>query len=107
MTRTKLSAKRAVLYGHLIVNLPVLLIIAAASLLGFVFRGLTEGFCGLIFGALTAWLWWSATVSRWREWARRSGADAIQTQLLAERTGLVWPEGSLFAKTEFKLQRKK
>jgi hypothetical protein len=40
-------------------------------------------------------------VPRWREWAKRQGADEIETQLIGERSGLVWPQGSIFEKTEF------
>ena len=56
----------------------------------------------LIIGSLLAWVWWSYTVPRWRDWAQRRGANSDQLQKFAFRTGLTWPKGSLFERTEFR-----
>jgi hypothetical protein len=61
---------------------------------------------GLIAGATVAWLWWSATIPRWREWSKTQGADEKETQRLGQLSGLVWPKGSFFEKTEFKIRKK-
>jgi hypothetical protein len=101
-----LSPSRAVMYGHLIVNVPVISIIGLCGLLGFVYKGQTGALFGLLLGILPAWLWWSALIARWREWAKLRGADEGQTQRLGERSGLVWPKGSVCQKTEVKTRKR-
>jgi hypothetical protein len=94
------------LYGHLIVNLPVLLIMGLGWLLGYALKGPAWAVVGLLLGVIPAWLWWSEAVPRWREWAKLRGADEVQTQNLGVRSGLVWPKGSVFEKTEFRIRKK-
>jgi len=101
-----LTPRRAVLIGQLVVNLPVVCIIGLAFLLAYLLKGPTWGALGLFLGIIPAWLWWSFMVPRWREWATRQGADAFETQLLGERSGLVWPQGSMFEKTEFRSRKR-
>lgn len=100
----KISAGRAVFIGHLVVNIPVLVII-----IGFILGGRiiapTLWLLFLPFGFILAWLWWSFTVPRWRRWALQRGAPADRLQKLAVATGLVWPKGSFFEKTEFKVDK--
>jgi len=92
---------RAVVIGHLIVTIPVFLII-----FGVLFVGLwiapTVWFLFLGLGSLTAWLWWSFVIPRWREWAIARGAPPDKLQRIAAVTLLVWPKGSLFERTEFR-----
>lgn len=57
---------------------------------------------GVILGGVIGWLLWSYIVPRWRQWAKENGADEERTQILAQRTLLVWPRGSLFEKTEIR-----
>jgi hypothetical protein len=101
-----LSPGRAVMYGHLIVNLRVIFIIALGGLLGYFSKGPTGVLIGLFVGVFPAWLWWSSLIPRWREWAKLRGADELQTQRLGERSGLVWPQASVFQKTEFKIRKR-
>jgi hypothetical protein len=115
-----LTPANAVLVGHLIVTLPILAIIAATALIGYLIvwqasasadpasvRDTTTLWfrrAGMPIGALAGcffgWIWWSASVPRWRDWAKASGADKDKTQKLAARTLLVWEKGSTFEKTE-------
>jgi hypothetical protein len=106
-----LSPAKAVLVGHLVVNVPVLVIIALVGLVGDVLIGshlawgtsLPIGWVvGLLAGCAVAWLWWSWSVPRWRRWALRRGAAPDQLQRLAAATLLVWPKGSIFERTEFR-----
>ncbi len=101
---TSISAGKAVALGHLVVNLPVLVI-----MLGFAFIGLAfiPKFWLILFvvGFVLAWLWWSFAVPRWRRWALRHGAQPDRLQKLGAMTGLVWPKGSVFEKTEFKVDK--
>jgi len=93
-----MSAVRAVLIGHLVVTGPVLAIILAGGLLA---RALAGRFgLGLMFGVLPAWLWWSMAIPRWRTWALARGVDPTELQRIGALTGLVWPKGWIFEKTE-------
>ena len=99
-----LTATRAVMLGHLVVTAPVLLIIAAVALLAQARYG--AGAAGALVGAAIAWLWWALAVPRWRQWVLARGAAPAAVQRLGERTGLVWPVGSFFAKTELPPRRR-
>jgi hypothetical protein len=111
-----LTAGDAVLCGHLVVTLPVLLIIGLITAIVSFLIGPSSGHegefamrllhterlpIGGFIGVIVGWLWWSLSVPLWRKWARVHGADEEQTQQLAVRTLLVWPKGSFFEKTEF------
>ena len=97
---------RAVAVGHLVVNVPVLAIIVLAYVVGLISIGPVGAILCLFVGIALAWVWWSAMVPRWREWARRRGADEDRTQQLAQVTGLVWPKGHMFEKTEFRRRKR-
>lgn len=106
----------AILVGQLIVNLPVMLIILGAYGVGIAllltlvdkfpfFQGwgfLIGILVLIIIGPLVGWLWWSFSVPRWRRWAIQNGAPEDQLQKWGVITGLVWPKGSIFEKTEFR-----
>jgi hypothetical protein len=81
-----LTAASAVLIGHMVVSVPVVLIIGTGGLLGL---ALGSGRLGLLIGILPAWVFWSFTVPRWRRWALRRGAPPGRTQRIAAATGLV------------------
>ena len=91
---------KALLVGQMIVNLPAVAIRLVALFLGSLLAPWGE--LALIIGSLLAWVWWSYTVPRWRDWAQRRGANSDQLQKFAFRTGLTWPKGSLFERTEFR-----
>jgi len=93
-----MSIGRAILIGHLVVNGPVLGLLAAGAVLGRALAGNLG--LGLFGGAVVAWLWWSLAVPRWRAWALARGADAAELQRVGAVTGLVWPKGWVFGKTE-------
>ena len=101
-----LTPKRAVLLGHLVISLPVVIIMGLVPLLGCILRGQNGAMIGVALGLLVAWLWWSIFVPRWREWARSRGIDEERTQSLAERSLLVWPKGSILGKTEIRPRKK-
>ena len=108
----------AILVGQLIVNLPVMLIILGAYGVGIVLLltlvdkfpffqdwGFLIGILVLIIiGPLIGWLWWSFSVPRWRKWALRNGVPEDKLQKWGVSTGLVWPKGSVFEKTEFRVK---
>ena len=103
-----LSAGRAVAYGLLVVNGPVLVLMLGGLWLGArLSAGAPSGtILGFAVGFVLAWLWWSLSVPRWRAWALSRGADPERLQQLSQRAGVVWPRGSLFAKTELPPRKK-
>jgi hypothetical protein len=107
MTRqTTLTPRRAVVIGQLVVNVPVLALIVLGYVIARVSMGPSKAIFGVPVGIALAWLWWSAVVPRWREWASTHGADRDQTQHLAEKAGLVWPKGSPLERTEFRPRKR-
>jgi hypothetical protein len=108
---------KAILIGQLVVNLPVLIIILAGLGIGlfiiWILSTMPPSFPDLFFllgifpmaiGIIAGWLWWSFAVPRWRRWALKSGAPEDELQTWGVLTGLVWPKGSIFEKTEFKIK---
>jgi hypothetical protein len=97
-----LGIAKAIAVGWLVVNLPVMAILLGSLLIALVIAPqiwwlfFSIGFC-------LAWTWWSHSVPRWRRWAHNSGANPDRLQKWAVITGLVWPKGSLFEKTEKRL----
>jgi len=96
-----LSAAKAIVVGHLLVTGPVLAIIGVVGLGGYVWFALTGLLIGGLVGCGVAWLWWSRTVPKWRRWALSRGASPDRVQRLAAATGLTWPRGWIFGRTEF------
>jgi hypothetical protein len=94
------SVAKQILVGQLVVMLPVLTIILAGCFLGYALFAKDGSRVGLVAGSALAWLYWSLTIPRWRAWALRSGANPEALQKWGVATGLVWPRGWIFEKTE-------
>jgi hypothetical protein len=100
MNRAKsISVAKAILVGHACVTGGVFIVIGATVFVCHIFDLLRLP-VALIVGAMIAWPWWSLTVPKWRRWALERGADAEELQKVGVRTGLVWPKGCIFEKTE-------
>ena len=93
---------QAVAYGHLTVTLPVVGIIGLFGFIGWFLNGVGAVFIGVIVGAIIAWPFWSFLMPRWRDWVEDSGLTGADVQRLAVATFLLWPQGSLFERTELK-----
>lgn len=89
-----MSIKKAILIGHLISTLPIVVIV-----FGFRWIGLTyfreDSWIFLIIGFLAAWGWWAYVIPRWRSWAIEKGAPEKGLRQWAALTGLGWPKGSI------------
>ena len=57
---------------------------------------------GLALAIAPAWIWWSITVPKWRLWALRYVSNWPMLKRHAIASGLIWPDGSIFARTEIK-----
>ena len=77
--------------------------------LGYIPRYGLEGFKWflLVFvgGLAASWLIWSIQVPRWRLWAYRQVDDLDELKREAVTRQIIWPEGSLFEKTEIVSQK--
>lgn len=64
-------------------------------------------FIGLLSGFVAGWFYWSLTIPKWRIWAfnnvnMREWRE-LKNQAIYER--LIWPDNSIFNKTEFRTRR--
>ncbi|TFF38023.1 hypothetical protein [Mucilaginibacter psychrotolerans] len=65
----------------------------------FQFNGwLTTGIVVLSF--IAAWLYWSVAIPKWRLWAFANVRNVHQLKSRAIKEKLIWPDGSIFNKTE-------
>jgi hypothetical protein len=106
---TTLTPRRAVLIGNCFVNGGVFAIIIACAVIGFdvgahvtPLRTVSPHAFGAMIGGVIAWPWWAWSVPRWRDWVEDHGLKPEDVQELAVKTGLLWPEGSLSERTEFR-----
>jgi hypothetical protein len=100
-----MSARRAVAVGHLVVDVPVALLIGGAATASFLTLNLGWALAVILVATALAWLWWAFSVPRWRRWAINRGSAPEALQRIGQRTGLLWPEGSLLSRTEFRMRR--
>ena len=84
MSMSSLSLPRALLYGHLLITLPILAGFVLVLLVPFLFVQVWEGqpswfvlaWLGLLLvWTLAGWIWWALTLPRWRLWALRRVED--------------------------------
>ena len=64
------------------------------------YPGMKWGLPTLLVSIVGGWLIWSVQVPRWRLWAYRRVKDISRLKELAMEKQLIWPEGSIFEKTE-------
>ena len=56
----------------------------------------------LLSGVCLGWAWWSLMVPRWRVWAWNRVTDRVALKQAAIRAKLIWPDGHIFGRTEFR-----
>jgi hypothetical protein len=103
--KRKVSVGRAILVGTIVVNGPVLALIASPLLLT---KRVPNGPWALVLvlGAIAlAWLWWSLSVPLWRVWAYSRVRNIALLRAKAVEAGLTWKDGHIFARTEIKSKR--
>jgi hypothetical protein len=61
---------------------------------------LSPGTAVVAVALVLSWLAWSVLVPRWRLWAYERVSDLGELKRLAVLSYLIWPEGSVFARTE-------
>jgi hypothetical protein len=100
----KLSIGSAILTGQLIINGPVIVIIVGSAWLGYSLLG-KSWWILFIIGFVLSWLWWSFMGPRWRNWAVQKGAPAEKLHQAAVASGLGWPKGHVFERTEIEIKK--
>jgi hypothetical protein len=107
--KSPIDIRWAIIIGQLFVNVPVIVISVGLIFLGIIGAIFTPILLVVlsILGIVLGWAWWSFAVPRWRRWALNRGAPADELQLAGVASGLLWPKGSFFEKTEFKIKDKK
>jgi hypothetical protein len=103
----------AITRGARLVNLPVWAFLCAPAVIFVASRRTLPNLIGdktfsiaiivlffLCFSA--AWLWWSIHVPKWRLWAYERVEDIPELKRRAIAAQLIWPDGSIFSRTEIK-----
>ena len=107
-----MNVTQAIQHGQLTINLPVAAIMFGPWALNWlIFETVARHYkvpapvldiC-LAFGLFSiplAWLYWSCAVPRWKLWAYKRVNDVQALKSAAIGSGLIWPDGHLFEKTE-------
>ena len=101
-SKSPLSVWKAIIIGWIFVNIPAVTIILSILIVGIKVEP-KVWWLFLIIGFILGWTWWSYTIPRWRRWAHRNGTPPDKLQKVAVATGLTWAKGSVFEKTEAKI----
>jgi hypothetical protein len=100
--KNSVGAGKAVLLGHAVISLPILIVSVIAMFVGFHVGEVNGAYGGLLIAFVISWVWWSFMVPKWRRWALARGADKRLLHRYAVWSMLEWPHGWLFEKTEFR-----
>ena len=108
----KISVDKAINRGHLIINVPVMLImfgIPGITLYLFSENLIPNWSLAISFflGFGIAWVYWSFSVTKWRLWAFENVRNVHELKKKATESGLIWSDTKWFNKTEFKSQKDK
>jgi len=98
------ASTSTVLVGIITVNLPTLpMLVGPLIVLQTWFSAVPPlpQFAALGIGLMSAWLWWSVGVTKWRRWAEQGGMSAAEVQYRGERAAILWPRGHFFESTEW------
>ncbi|AUC16661.1 hypothetical protein BTO06_16565 [Tenacibaculum sp. SZ-18] len=107
-----ISVNRALLIGHVIVNLPVLCFILGTPLLTYYFFSLNivpiwSIPISIIAGFGLAWFIWSFMITKWRIWAFENVRNVHDLKKRAIEEKLLWEDGNWFEKTEIRSKQDK
>jgi hypothetical protein len=99
------STEQALKRGQRMVNVPVSCILIGCLATGITLFILKNGYEILggviaIGGFVASWLYWSFAITRWRVWAFDNVRNVHQLKKRAISEKLIWPDGSLWNKTE-------
>jgi hypothetical protein len=107
--KKEITVDQAITRGHVMVNVPAMLFLFGCPV-GAIYavnQGLIPGWSiGVVFlvGVILACLVWGFMVTRWRIWAFTQVRNVHELKKRAIQEKLIWPEGSVFEKTEIRTQ---
>ncbi|MBW8687168.1 hypothetical protein [Chitinophaga rhizophila] len=102
-----ISVGKAISRGHLILTFPFIVILSASAG-GCIYlnrQGLIPTWMlitGIVLSIVLACLYWSFFVIKWRLWAFEHVRDVHELKQTAIEQGLIWPDDSLFTRTEIR-----
>jgi hypothetical protein len=105
--KEQITVDKAIKIGHLMVNVPVLMVIFACPGLALylskqhLIPGWGIGIAFLI-GFILAWLAWSFMITKWRIWAFENVRNVHELKKRAIQEKLIWEDGNIFEKTEIR-----
>lgn len=106
------TVKEAIDKGRKMLIYPTIGLISVSFLFGLFLAAYMkmEGwiyFVTTIAGFVSAWIYWSYYVTRWRIWAFSNVRNVHELQRKAIENSLIWKEGSWFEKTEIRTEEDK
>jgi hypothetical protein len=105
--REQITVDKAIMRGHLIVNVPAFIAIIGCPALALylselnLIPGWGIGIAFLI-GFVFAWLIWSFMITKWRIWAFENVRNVHELKKRAIQEKLIWNDGNIFEKTEIR-----
>lgn len=99
--------------GQIVVNGPVAIIMILVPILSYLltpkeYAGMGV-FIGFVLGFALAWAWWSYKIVKWRIWAfentKKSDWGKLKQEAISQQ--LIWDDGIIFEKTEFRSESEK
>jgi uncharacterized membrane protein YciS (DUF1049 family) len=104
---TDVTVEQAIARGNKMVNNPtlcILILVPVAFMLLYYYDVFSAWIIavGFVLGFLLAWLYWSVMITRWRLWAFENVRNVHELRKKAIKEKLMWPEGSMFEKTEIR-----
>jgi hypothetical protein len=105
--KNQVTVDKAISRGLLTVNGPVLLTLIGCPILALIFSKnnvIPDWGIGIavLIGTILAWLIWSFRITKWRIWAFENVRNVHELRQKAIEFKLIWPEGSIFEKTEIR-----
>jgi hypothetical protein len=104
---TPISIDKAIAKGHIMINYPVV-IIMWGTIAGCFYLGNQKIApfwiipMGFVLGFILAWLYWSIMITKWRLWAFENVCNVHELKERAVQEKLIWPDHSIFEKTEIR-----
>ena len=110
--KSPVSVDKAIIRGHLMVNLPVFITMFGIPALAYYLKkqGLIPGWgigVAAILGFVLAWLVWSFMITKWRIWAFENVRNVHELKQRAIDENLIWPDGFIFERTEIRTKADK
>ncbi len=101
------TVDEAIQKGHRIITYPtIIIIIGVFALCFYLIIQVSMTFwiipIGFVLAVGFAWLYWSITITKWRLWAFKNVNNVHELKRRAIQEKLIWPEDSIFEKTEIR-----